>query len=54
MGQRMCKIKEQAEMPVVSKAHQKLLTVVDSFGLAEIAFSLEITLITFPSTTGTT
>lgn len=38
----------------ITKTHQKLLTVAVSFGFADMAFSLEITLTTFPSTTGTT
>jgi len=37
----------------ITKTHQKLLTVAASFGFADMAFSLEITLTTFPSTTGT-
>lgn len=37
----------------ITKTHQKLLTVAASFGFADMVLSLEITLTTFPSTTGT-
>lgn len=37
-----------------TKTHQNLLMITESFGFAETALSLAITLITFPSTTGTT
>lgn len=39
---------------VYHQANHKVLIVDDSFGFAEIAFNLAITLTTLPSTTGTT
>lgn len=45
--------KQQKTALYITKTHQKFLTDAASFGFADIAFSLEITLTTFPSTTGT-
>ena len=39
--------------PSIIKPHQMFLIVAECFGFEEIAFSLAITLTTFPSTTGT-
>lgn len=37
----------------LQNTHQNLLMIAESFGFSETALSLAITLITFPSTTGT-
>jgi hypothetical protein len=52
--QEQIKFHNKRKIVGVKKAHHNFLIVTESFGFAEIALSLAITLITFPSTTGTT